>query len=139
MDERKQVLSGCCRSCPKGGKPVHGSGKADYRLRYAIGLFDLGVKETALTAAETVEKAGNFKSFGGAGYRNRRPGVLQQTGDSLSFREGEGIFVLVWDQTVSCAQPAGEEGERTGVFQGITAGRQQFSIYPSGSSSWPTK
>jgi hypothetical protein len=26
-------------------EPVHGSDKADYRLHYAIGLFDLGMKE----------------------------------------------------------------------------------------------
>ncbi|MDR1232079.1 MAG: IS4 family transposase [Spirochaetaceae bacterium] len=45
-------------------EPVHGSDKADYRLHYAIGLFDLGMKEMALTAAETGEKASNFKTFG---------------------------------------------------------------------------
>jgi hypothetical protein len=48
-------------------EPVHGSDKADYRPRYAIGLFDLGMKEMALTAAEQGEKAGNFKSFGEKG------------------------------------------------------------------------
>jgi hypothetical protein len=46
------------------GEPVHGSDKADYRLHYAIGLFDLGMKEMALTGTETGEKASNFKSFG---------------------------------------------------------------------------
>ena len=45
-------------------EPVHGSDKTDYRLHYAIGLFDLGMKEMALTKAETGEKAGNFKTFG---------------------------------------------------------------------------
>jgi hypothetical protein len=45
-------------------EPVHGSDKADYRLHYAIGLFDLGMKEMALTATEQGEKASNFKSFG---------------------------------------------------------------------------
>jgi hypothetical protein len=45
-------------------EPVHGSDKGDYRLHYAIGLFDLGMKEMALTAVETGEKASNFKSFG---------------------------------------------------------------------------
>jgi hypothetical protein len=45
-------------------EPVHGSGKADYRLHYAIGLFDLGMKERALTGTETGEKASNFKRFG---------------------------------------------------------------------------
>jgi hypothetical protein len=48
-------------------EPVHGSDKTDYRLHYAIGLFDLGMKEMALTAAEQGEKAGNFKSFGEKG------------------------------------------------------------------------
>jgi IS4 transposase len=44
--------------------PVHGSDKADYRLHYAIGLFDLGMKEMALTTTETGEKVSNFKTFG---------------------------------------------------------------------------
>jgi hypothetical protein len=47
-----------------GDEPVHGSDKADYRLHYAIGLFDLGMKEMALTATEQGEKVSNFKSFG---------------------------------------------------------------------------
>jgi hypothetical protein len=46
------------------GDPIHGSDKADYQLHYAIGLFDLGMKEMALTATETGEKASNFKTFG---------------------------------------------------------------------------
>jgi hypothetical protein len=45
-------------------EPVHGSDKADYRLHYAIGLFDLGMKEMALTGTEQGETACNFKSFG---------------------------------------------------------------------------
>jgi hypothetical protein len=45
-------------------EPVHGSDKTDYRLHYAIGLFDLGMKEMALTATKTGEKASNFKTFG---------------------------------------------------------------------------
>jgi hypothetical protein len=45
-------------------EPVHGSDKADYRLHYAIGLFDLGMKEMVLSAAEQGEKVSNFKSFG---------------------------------------------------------------------------
>jgi hypothetical protein len=45
-------------------EPVHGSDKADYRLHYAIGLFDLGMKELALTGPERGEKASTFKSFG---------------------------------------------------------------------------
>ncbi|MDR2658583.1 MAG: hypothetical protein LBC27_01145, partial [Spirochaetaceae bacterium] len=42
-------------------EPVHGSDKADYQPHYAIGLFDLGMKETA---TEEGEKVSNFKSFG---------------------------------------------------------------------------
>jgi hypothetical protein len=45
-------------------EPVRGSDKTDYRLHYAIGLFDLGMKEMALTGVETGEKASNFKNFG---------------------------------------------------------------------------
>jgi hypothetical protein len=45
-------------------EPVHGSDKADYRLHYAAGLFDLGMKEMALTGTGQEEKASNFKSFG---------------------------------------------------------------------------
>jgi hypothetical protein len=44
-------------------EPVHGSDKSDYRLHYAIGLFDLGMKEMVLTKTETGEKASNFKTF----------------------------------------------------------------------------
>ena len=44
-------------------EPVHGIDKTDYRLHYAIGLFDLGMKEMALTPGETGEKASNFKTF----------------------------------------------------------------------------
>jgi hypothetical protein len=46
-------------------EPVRGSDKADYRLHYAIGLFDLGMKEMALTGTGQGEKVSNFKSFGG--------------------------------------------------------------------------
>jgi hypothetical protein len=46
------------------GGPVYGSGKADYRLHYAVGLFDLWMKETALTRTGEGEKLGNFKTFG---------------------------------------------------------------------------
>jgi hypothetical protein len=45
-------------------EPVHGSDKTDYRLHYAIGLFDLGMKELALTTVKTGEKASTFKAFG---------------------------------------------------------------------------
>jgi hypothetical protein len=45
-------------------EPVHGSDKADYRQQYALGLFDLGMKEKEMTATEQGEKAGTFKSFG---------------------------------------------------------------------------
>jgi hypothetical protein len=47
-----------------GDEPAHGSDKADYRLHYALGLFDLGMKEIVLTATERGEKASNFKTFG---------------------------------------------------------------------------
>jgi hypothetical protein len=45
-------------------EPVPGSDTADYRLQYALGLFDLRMKEMGLTATEPGEKAGHFKSFG---------------------------------------------------------------------------
>jgi len=45
-------------------EPVHGSDKADYRLHYAIGLFDRGMKEMTLTKTDTGEKVSNFKTFG---------------------------------------------------------------------------
>ncbi|MDR0707708.1 MAG: hypothetical protein LBF60_07525 [Treponema sp.] len=38
-----------------GDEPAHGGDKADCRPCYAIGLFDLGMKEMALTAAEQGE------------------------------------------------------------------------------------
>ncbi|MDR1218527.1 MAG: hypothetical protein LBK73_02845 [Treponema sp.] len=36
-----------------GDEPARGSDKADCWLHYAIGLFDLGMKEMALTVTET--------------------------------------------------------------------------------------
>jgi hypothetical protein len=45
-------------------EPVHGSDKADYRLHYAVGLFDLSMKEMALTGTGVGEKLSNFKTFG---------------------------------------------------------------------------
>jgi hypothetical protein len=45
-------------------EPVHGSDKADYRLHYAAGLFDPGMKEMALSGTEQGEKVSNFKTFG---------------------------------------------------------------------------
>jgi hypothetical protein len=84
-----------------GDEPVRGSDKADYRLHYAIGLYDLGTKEMALTATETGEKAGNFKAFGGRRHRDRGPGVLQQTRDRMPIGKEERFFVSVWDATVS--------------------------------------
>ena len=43
-------------------EPVHGSDKTDYRLHYAIGLFDLGMKEMALIGME----------------QGRRPAILRR-------------------------------------------------------------
>ncbi len=45
-------------------EPVHGSDKTDYRLHYALGLFDLSMKEMALTDIKTGEKVSNFQRFG---------------------------------------------------------------------------
>ena len=45
-------------------EPVHGSDKTDYRLHYAIGLFNLEMKEMVLTKADIGEKVSNFKRFG---------------------------------------------------------------------------
>ncbi|MDR1955225.1 MAG: transposase [Treponema sp.] len=45
-------------------EPVHGSDKTDYRLHYAVGLFDLSMKEMALTGTGVGEKLSNFKTLG---------------------------------------------------------------------------
>jgi hypothetical protein len=45
-------------------EPVYGSKKADYRLHYAINLFDLGMKEMHLTETKVGERLGNFVNFG---------------------------------------------------------------------------
>jgi hypothetical protein len=58
-------------------EPVHGSDQADYRLHYAIGLFDPGMKEMALTGTEQGENVSNFKSFGAGDIVIRGPYVLQ--------------------------------------------------------------
>ncbi|MDR2602003.1 MAG: hypothetical protein LBC53_06080 [Spirochaetaceae bacterium] len=59
-------------------EPVHGSDKADYWLRYAIGLFDLGMKEMALTGTGLGEK----------GHSDGGPCVLRQTGDGAPVGKG---------------------------------------------------
>ncbi|MDR0556450.1 MAG: hypothetical protein LBG43_01060 [Treponema sp.] len=61
LGERKAYLADA------GGEPARGSDKADCRPCYAIGLFDLGMKEMALTGTEQGEKVSNFKSFGTKG------------------------------------------------------------------------
>ncbi|MDR1956017.1 MAG: hypothetical protein LBQ30_04105 [Treponema sp.] len=43
---------------------MHGSDKTDYRLQYAVGLFDLGMQAMALTGTGVGEKLSNFKTFG---------------------------------------------------------------------------
>lgn len=45
-------------------EPVCGSASANYRLHYAVGLFDLGMKEMLLTDTGNGEKLSNFKNFG---------------------------------------------------------------------------
>jgi hypothetical protein len=44
-------------------EPARGNDKADYRPRYAINLFDLGMKEMSLTKTDCGEKLGNFEKF----------------------------------------------------------------------------
>jgi hypothetical protein len=47
-------------------EPVHGSDKADYQLDYEVGLFDLGIKEMALTAAEGERRSAISRPLGRA-------------------------------------------------------------------------
>ena len=55
-----------------GDEPVHGSDKADYRLHYTTGLFDLGIKEMALTRTEPgdLERRNPGGPFGDKTYIN---------------------------------------------------------------------
>jgi hypothetical protein len=46
-----------------GDEAVHGGEKADYRLHYAIGMSDLGMKGMAPSTTGTGEKVSNFKTF----------------------------------------------------------------------------
>jgi hypothetical protein len=115
-----------------GDEPVHGSDKADYRLHYAIGLFDMGMKEMALTKTETGEKASNFKSFGerdivigdraycskqGIAYLlGRKSGFLFQFGTKRFHaynRQGRKVNVLVYFKGLK----PGESGEKTLYYE----------------------
>lgn len=58
LEERKVYL------VDASDEAVYGSNKTDYRLHYAIGLFDLSMKEMVLTDIKTGEKISNFHRFG---------------------------------------------------------------------------
>jgi hypothetical protein len=83
-----------------GDGPVHGSDKADYRPRYAAGLFDPGMKEMAPTGTGQGEKPGNFKTFGkddpvigDRAYRGKQgTGYPRGTGSGFVPRFGTGRF-----------------------------------------------
>jgi hypothetical protein len=97
-----------------------------------MGLFDLGMKEMALTAAEQGEKAGNFKSFGkndivigDRGYRGkqgiecllgRKSGFLFRFGTKRSHvynRHGRAVNALGCFKGLK----AGESGEKTLYYE----------------------
>jgi hypothetical protein len=73
-------------------EPVHGSDKADYRLHYAIGLFDLGMKEMALTGTEQGEKVSNFKSFGAGDIVIGDRGYCSKQGIECLLERGSGFL-----------------------------------------------
>jgi hypothetical protein len=113
-------------------EPVHGSDQADYRLHYAIGLFDLGMKEMALTGVEQGEKVSNFQTFGerdiviGDRAYCSKQGIAYLLGKNsgLLFRFGTKRFHVYnrWGRRVNVLgyfkglQP-GESGERTLYYE----------------------
>jgi hypothetical protein len=115
-DNRTAVVDREAYAVDAGDGPVHGSDKADYRLHYAIGLFDLGMKEMVLTGTEQGEKAGNFKSFGEGDIVTGDRGYCGKQGIEYLLGRGERFFIPVWDEEVSCVQPARRGSEGVGVF-----------------------
>jgi hypothetical protein len=103
-------------------EPVHGSDKTDFRLHYAIGMFDLGMKEMALTDTKTGEKISNFKAFGenDVVIRDRaycsKQGMtyLSEKGSDYLFRYKTNMFHLYNDE--------GKRVNLLGYFKGLRSG-----------------
>ena len=103
-------------------EPVHGSDKVDYRLHYAIGLFDRGMKEMALTKAEQGEKVSNFKTFthNDRGMRDRA--YCSKQGIAYLLGLGSGFLLRFGTKRFHVYTKAGREVGVLGYFKGLQPG-----------------
>jgi hypothetical protein len=104
-------------------EPVHGSDKADYRLHYAIGLFDLGMKEMALTGTEIGEKASNFKSFGEQDIMIGDRGYCSKQGIAYLLGRGSGYLFRFGTKRFDVYNLQGRKVNALGYFKGLPPGR----------------
>jgi hypothetical protein len=116
LGDRKVYLAGAS------DEPVHGSDKADYRLHYAIGLFDLGMKEMALTGTEQGEKAGNFKSFGEGNIVLGDRGYCSKQGIEYLLGRDAGFLFRFGTKRFDVYNQAGKKVNVPGYFKGLVPG-----------------
>jgi hypothetical protein len=103
-------------------EPVHGSDKADYRLHYAIGLFDLGMKEMALTATGQGEKAGNFRSFGEQDLMIGDRAYCSKQGIAYLLGRGSGFLFRFGTKRFHVYNQQGRRVNVLGYFKGLQPG-----------------
>jgi hypothetical protein len=103
-------------------EPVHGSDKTDYRLHYAIGLFDLGMKEMALTGTETGEKASNFKQFGEGDLVMGDRAYCSKQGIAYLLGRGSGFLFRFGTKRFWIYNRQGRRVKVLGYFKGLKPG-----------------
>jgi hypothetical protein len=102
-------------------EPVHRSGKVDYRLHYAIGLFDLGMKEMTLTGMGTGEKASNFKRFGEQDLLIGDRGYCSTQGIAYLLGRGSGFLFRFGPERFQVYDREGRRVNVLGYFTGLKA------------------
>jgi hypothetical protein len=103
-------------------EPVHGSDKADYRLHYAIGLFDLGMKEMALTKTEQGEKVSNFKTFTRNDIVMGDRAYCSKQGIEYLLERGSGFLLRFGTNRFHIYNKAGRKVPVLGYFKGLHPG-----------------
>ncbi|MDR1901125.1 MAG: transposase [Treponema sp.] len=103
-------------------EPVHGSDKADYRLHYAVGLFDLGMKEMALTGTGVGEKLGNFKTFGKDDLVIGDRAYCSKQGIEYLRGAGSGYLLRFGTRRFHTYDERGREVNILGCFKGLQPG-----------------
>jgi hypothetical protein len=103
-------------------EPVHGSDKADYRPHYAIGLFDLGMKEMALAGTGQGERVSNFKSFGAGDIVIGDRGYCSKQGIAYPLERGSGFLFRFGTKRFDVYNRQGRKVNVLGYFKGLPPG-----------------